>query len=64
MFVKISVANYDETMLFATMTCIVINAKLLHFTEQKYNLIKTCKYLDFTEAYKTTKTNNFVTSSR
>ena len=28
MFVKISLANYDETTLFAIMTCIVITHKL------------------------------------
>ena len=48
MFLKISLANYDETMLFAIMTCSVIMDKLQHFIEQKYNLIKTSKYLDFT----------------
>ena len=47
MFVKILLANYDETTLFAIMTCIVITDKLKHFTKQKYNLIKTSKYLDF-----------------
>ena len=40
MFVKISLANYNEIMLFVNMTCIVITDKLYHFTKQKYNLIK------------------------